>query len=190
MSPSPPLSWLTLQSFIAHGGLLVGILFLTWRKISVPSRDRTGRRGSWLHGHARLRSPSFNYLFGTNYFYLCEKPLEISLLEFVGPWPIYILVADFPGFHPFLAALAPISRAEKVTIQHLLSMQSGIGDLFGERHGMATPKEKIRSISDYLPLFADRPLEFEPGPATGNQWPLRSARRDHRARQIRAWLPR
>jgi hypothetical protein len=41
-------------------------------------------------------------------------------------------------------------------------MQSGIGDLFGERY-MAIPKEKIRSISDYLPLFADRPLEFEPG---------------------------
>lgn len=52
--------------------------------------------------------------------------------------------------------------AEKVTIQHLLTMRSGIGDFFGDRY-FDTPKERIRSINDYLPLFADKPLEFEPG---------------------------
>jgi CubicO group peptidase (beta-lactamase class C family) len=52
--------------------------------------------------------------------------------------------------------------AEKVTVQHLLDMSSGIGDFFGERYD-ATPKEKINSINDYLPLFADKPLAFEPG---------------------------
>ncbi len=41
-------------------------------------------------------------------------------------------------------------------------MRSGIGDFFGERFQKA-PKEKIQTISDYLPLFADLPLEFEPG---------------------------
>jgi CubicO group peptidase (beta-lactamase class C family) len=54
--------------------------------------------------------------------------------------------------------------AQKVTIRHLLSMTSGIGDFFGPRYD-ATPKDKIRSLRDYLPLFADRPLEFEPGAA-------------------------
>jgi len=52
--------------------------------------------------------------------------------------------------------------ARKVTIQQLLDMRSGIGDFFGDRY-QATPKEKIRTIRDYLPLFADKPLEFEPG---------------------------
>ncbi len=50
----------------------------------------------------------------------------------------------------------------KVTIQQLLTMRSGIGDFFGDRFN-ATPKEKLRTISDYLPLFADEPLLFEPG---------------------------
>jgi D-alanyl-D-alanine carboxypeptidase len=58
--------------------------------------------------------------------------------------------------------LQPKEAAQKVTIQHLLDMQSAIGDFFGERY-QATPKEKIRTIADYLPLFADKPLEFEPG---------------------------
>ncbi len=52
--------------------------------------------------------------------------------------------------------------AAKVTVRHLLGMTSGIGDFFGERY-QATPKEKIRSLEDYLPLFADKSLEFEPG---------------------------
>lgn len=52
--------------------------------------------------------------------------------------------------------------AEKATIRHLVNMQSGIGDFFGPKF-TATPKEKIRSINDYLPLFAADPLKFEPG---------------------------
>ncbi len=59
------------------------------------------------------------------------------------------------------------AAAEKVTIRQLLNMTSGIGDFFGERYD-ATPKEKIRSLKDYLPLFADQPLEFEPG--TSNKY--------------------
>jgi CubicO group peptidase (beta-lactamase class C family) len=52
--------------------------------------------------------------------------------------------------------------AAKVTIKQLLEMQSGIGDFFGPKFE-ATPKSRIRSINDYLPLFADQPLKFEPG---------------------------
>jgi D-alanyl-D-alanine carboxypeptidase len=57
--------------------------------------------------------------------------------------------------------------AESVTIRHLLDMTSGIGDFFGRRYE-ATPKDKIRTLQDYLPLFADLPLEFEPG--TNNRY--------------------
>ncbi len=52
--------------------------------------------------------------------------------------------------------------AEKVTIRQLLTMKSGIGDFFGERYE-ATPKQKLRSLADYLPLFGREPLLFEPG---------------------------
>ncbi len=52
--------------------------------------------------------------------------------------------------------------AEKVTIRHLLSMSSGIGDFFGEKFN-ATPKDRLRRVADFLPLFAAEPLRFEPG---------------------------
>lgn len=52
--------------------------------------------------------------------------------------------------------------AEKVTILHLLNMSSGIGDFFNERFANL-PKDRLRTIKDYLQLFASDPLAFEPG---------------------------
>ncbi len=52
--------------------------------------------------------------------------------------------------------------AEKVTIQQLLDMTSGIGDFFGEKY-QSTPKDQIRTLSDYLLLFGTDSLLFEPG---------------------------
>jgi D-alanyl-D-alanine carboxypeptidase len=59
------------------------------------------------------------------------------------------------------------NAAAKVTVRHLLDMSSGIGDFFGDRYD-AADKAKIRGLADYLPLFADEPLVFEPG--QGNQY--------------------
>jgi len=66
--------------------------------------------------------------------------------------PIKKYLPDYPN----------AEAAAKVTVRHLLDMTSGIGDFFGERYE-AADKEKIRTLKDYLPLFADKPLEFEPG---------------------------
>ena len=54
------------------------------------------------------------------------------------------------------------TAAAKITVKQLLDMQSGIGDFFGPRFD-ATPKNKLRTLQDYLALFADAPLVFEPG---------------------------
>lgn len=67
----------------------------------------------------------------------------------------------------FLPDYPNAQAAEKVNVRHLLNMTSGIGDFFGDRYD-ATPKDKIRSLKDYLPLFADKPLEFDPG--TSNKY--------------------
>jgi CubicO group peptidase (beta-lactamase class C family) len=51
---------------------------------------------------------------------------------------------------------------DSVTVRHLLAMTSGIGDIFNEKF-RSTPKDRLRTIADYLPLFASEPLAFEPG---------------------------
>jgi CubicO group peptidase (beta-lactamase class C family) len=51
--------------------------------------------------------------------------------------------------------------AEKVTIHHLLTHTSGLGDFFGPKYQAA--KERLHTLQDYLALFVDEPLQFEPG---------------------------
>lgn len=52
--------------------------------------------------------------------------------------------------------------ADRITIQQLLDHRSGLGDIFGPKYQSAPPS-RLRELSDFLPLFASQPLEFEPG---------------------------
>ncbi len=36
---------------------------------------------------------TFNAIAGTDYGFLNEKPATASLLDLMGPWPVYVLVA-------------------------------------------------------------------------------------------------
>lgn len=51
--------------------------------------------------------------------------------------------------------------AAKVTIHHLLTHTSGMGDMHGPKY--AARVSSLRQVRDYLPLFVDDPLSFEPG---------------------------
>jgi len=55
----------------------------------------------------------------------------------------------------------PSPAADKITIEQLLQHRSGLGDVFGPK--FIASHASLRKLSDYLPLFADAPLEFEPG---------------------------
>jgi CubicO group peptidase (beta-lactamase class C family) len=56
----------------------------------------------------------------------------------------------------------PSPVADKITIEQLIAFRSGLGDFFGPEY-LATPPPKIRKLADYLPLFVNKPLLFEPG---------------------------
>ena len=54
-----------------------------------------------------------------------------------------------------------IAADKEITIRHLLTHTSGLGDTFTAEFG--ENPNGYRSNADYLPLFADDPLMFEPG---------------------------
>ena len=53
---------------------------------------------------------------------------------------------------------------EKVTVRHLVEMTSGVPNYWGERY--EARRTALRTTDDFLALFADQPLQFEPGTRT------------------------
>jgi CubicO group peptidase (beta-lactamase class C family) len=55
-----------------------------------------------------------------------------------------------------------VPSADRITIRQLVEHRSGMGDVFGARYD-AAPPAKLRELADFVPLFANEPLAFEPG---------------------------
>lgn len=56
----------------------------------------------------------------------------------------------------------PSPVADRITIGQLIGHRSGLGDFFNQRYEDAPPNS-LRELSDFLKLFVDDPLQFEPG---------------------------
>lgn len=56
----------------------------------------------------------------------------------------------------------PKAVAGQVTVRQLLEHRGGIGDIFGESYDRAD-RSKLRRVADWIPLFRDKALAFEPG---------------------------
>ncbi len=79
--------------FLAHGGVVAAILFLVLSGALRPRPGSWWRALAWVNAYAAAVF-AFDLAFGTNYMYLREKPASPSLLDWLGPWPWYILGAE------------------------------------------------------------------------------------------------
>ncbi len=76
--------------FLTHGGVVAAALFLVWSGAHRPRPGSWWRVFLWTNAWAALVG-AFNAAFGTNYMYLCEKPRSATLLDWLGPWPWYLV---------------------------------------------------------------------------------------------------
>jgi hypothetical integral membrane protein (TIGR02206 family) len=86
-------AYAVIQFFVAHGAVVGSVLFLVRAGALRP------RRGSWWRVFLALNAYAaavlvFDLWTGTNYMYLREKPASGSLLDWLGPWPWYVLAGD------------------------------------------------------------------------------------------------
>ncbi len=82
-------SFSTVEFFVTHGMVVVAVLYLVWAGSARPRPGSVWR--ALLAGNAfALAVGVFNLIFKTNYMYLCWKPANPSLLDFMGSWPWYI----------------------------------------------------------------------------------------------------
>lgn len=83
----------TIYFFIAHAGIIIAPLFLILSGTIRPARGSVMRALIAVNCWAVLAG-TFNLIFETNYMYLCHKPDDATVLDFLGPWPIYLLSGE------------------------------------------------------------------------------------------------
>lgn len=86
-------SYPTVYFFLAHGGLVVAVLYLVLARLARPRSGCLSRVLVLLNAYAAAVG-LFDAVFKTNYMYLCRKPPSASLLDYLGPWPLYILAGE------------------------------------------------------------------------------------------------
>jgi len=106
---APFWSYPTMYFFTAHGGVIASLIFLAWSGLARPRPRAFWRAMLVLHTWAAAVG-LFNLYFDTNYMYLCGKPHAPSLLDYMGPWPWYILTGDAVAFAVFGLLALPFAR--------------------------------------------------------------------------------
>jgi hypothetical integral membrane protein (TIGR02206 family) len=105
--PFPSLA--TVEFFIAHGLVVVSALYLIWSKQMRPRSGSIWRAMLGLNLFAAMVGV-FNLVFRTNYMYLRAKPTNPSLLDFLGPWPWYIVISEGIALGLFTLLYLPFWR--------------------------------------------------------------------------------
>jgi hypothetical integral membrane protein (TIGR02206 family) len=96
---------------IAHAGLIAAVLFLTLGLRMRPTFRSIGRAFLWLQVYAVVTA-LLNLLLGTNYGYLRHKPALPSLLDYLGPWPVYIVSLEILALVLFFLCYLPFAVAD------------------------------------------------------------------------------
>ena len=96
----------TVYFFLAHCGIVICVLYLWLSKTMRPLPGCVLRVMLALNAYA-VAIGLFNWIFKTNYVYLCHKPENASVLDYLGPWPVYILGGELIGLAFFTLLWLP-----------------------------------------------------------------------------------
>jgi hypothetical integral membrane protein (TIGR02206 family) len=92
--------------FWGHGATLSAITYFITAHGFRPRKGSVARMMVALNFYA-LVVGTMNAIMGWNYGYLCHKPYAPSLLDFLGPWPWYLLTIELIALVTFLILSVP-----------------------------------------------------------------------------------
>lgn len=98
-------AWTFLSFFALHGLVVVAALVTAFGFGREPRAGAAWRVFALTNAYAVVVG-AVNAAFGTNYLFLRAKPPGGTLLDWFGPWPVYLFVAEAAALGLFLLAEA------------------------------------------------------------------------------------
>ncbi len=100
---------LTMVFFLLHGGTFVSAFFLTFGLGLHPEKWAVFRALGFLNVYAAFAAV-VNAILDTNFLYLRHKPEQPSPLDWMGPWPWYLVASEIVAAILFFVAETPFRK--------------------------------------------------------------------------------
>ncbi len=102
--------WRFVTYFALHGGVVAAAAMLVFGDGIRPGPPWRALLALNLYA---LAVGAVNATFGTNFLYLCRKPSGASPLDWFGPWPVYLVVAEVAALALFSLLYVPFRRRRR-----------------------------------------------------------------------------
>jgi hypothetical integral membrane protein (TIGR02206 family) len=96
------------QFFVSHGSIITATVFATFI-LGFRPYLRSVLRVFIITNIYLVLIAGFNWLVDGNYLFICHKPETASLLDYLGPWPYYIISLEGVGILSFLIYYSPFA---------------------------------------------------------------------------------
>jgi len=103
--------WRWLLYFAMHGGVIAAAAVLVLGCGIRPRPDAPWRAFGWTAAYAAAVA-IVDFATGANFLWLRDKPPQPTLLDWLGPWPVYILAAGAIGLAGFHLLALPFRSRE------------------------------------------------------------------------------
>lgn len=111
-------SWAFVSFFALHGLVIVAALVAAFGFGVEPRPGAAWRVFALTNAYAVVVGAA-NAAFGTNYLFLRAKPHGATLLDWFGPWPVYLFVAEAAALGLFLLLDAGLSARRNASARSL-----------------------------------------------------------------------
>lgn len=112
-----------LQFFVSHGFFVAAVIFATFI-LNFRPRFKSIYKAFVITNIFAFFIGIFNFASGSNYMFIAHKPETASILDFMGPWPLYLIPLEFIALFMFTIVYVPflindlIKKPVKVGIEN------------------------------------------------------------------------